>query len=261
SESLVLSLQNEEALQNFLNLAQEVGFKKVKWLLIIRDPVDHALSLYKHRAKNGAIEEIEQWVKQAYSYGSVLNNFLKGAEAHSIELTCRKYQKSGEVLEKLFFKDWLGLDLNLDHPFQSVNPSLAISELLFLKKLRVTNKALVKPTYRQFLQTPVDQKAKEPRIQNYYRQVLNDQLLYYMDAWELCNQWLPKEEKLQLPIPKSEDKHIDLTEKVFTFSEKQTEAITEMLNESLKTAFRWRLTYSAIKKQLGQVRNRLISKS
>ena len=243
---LLLALSQEDKVAKFQHSIREAGFTSAHYLLILRDPVDQALSLYKHRAKSGTAADIEEWVSEHYHYGDGLYNFLQQAKACDLPLSCRKYSHQ---LDELFFNEWLGLaTASLQKPGKRVNPSLSISELLLIRQLRQQNPVLPELLYRTFLQLPRNFKAQEPRIKSYYKAVLGNELNLYHKTWKTCNLHLPKDTPLSL----AEHKAIE-PNKVMTFSAQQGEAIAGLMHQLCSPVFLLKLTLIRYKRKLGRL--------
>lgn len=256
NELLLLALSKDGGVENLQNVAQAAGFSEVHYLLVIRDPVEQALSLYKHRAKNGTAVDIEEWPATHYHYGKGLKGFLQQAKAADLLLTCRKYDRQGNQLDHLFFGDWLGLSPEgLKKPEKRVNPSLSISELLLMRQLRKQNPLLPGLFYNVLIQLPKVAKAKEPRIENYYKATLGNALADYSETWNVCNQFLPKETPIASPLYQAHT-----PDKVMTFSAEQGAAITQLIHKMQSPLFLARLGFIRYKRRLGRLRNFVLNR-
>lgn len=258
NELLVLALADDGRVQLLETIASEVGFTKIRCLLLLRDPIDQALSLYKHRAKSGTALPIEEWPTTNYHYGSGLYRFLTAIEGSNIKLTCKKYDQRIGHLEKIFFKEWLGIADTLTEPKQEVNPSLSISELLLISHLRLQDTLLPEFLYQRFLGLLKKEKAKEPRITAYYQAILSNHLAQFATTWQLCNQWLPVDE--QLKVPSQDSANAGVEEKVMTFSQQQGELLAFFMKELQTPSFKIRITITKWRRKLGNWRNQLMGR-
>jgi hypothetical protein len=250
NELLVLALSHGDNLQIFRQAVETTGYAQAHYLLILRDPVDQALSLYKHRAKSGKAPRIEEWPGRYFHYGTGLKNFLEQSAVCGLSLTCRKYSHQ---LEVTFFEEWLGLSADrLKKPVKRVNPSLSISELLLIREARQKDNILPELLYQAFLTLPGERKAPEPRIEEYYKAVLGNALLQYKDTWQACNRQLPADTHLCLP-----EQHTVAPEKVMSFSADQAEAIATVMKQLRSPAFLMKLTFQICKRRLGKWLNRV----
>lgn len=256
NELLLLALSQENKIGEFQKLIQVAGFAKVSYLLIIRDPVDQALSLYKHRAKAGDAPDIEKWPSNHYYYGTGLKKFLEQAKANNISLTCCKYNKQGNSLENACFREWLGLPPDeLRRPQKRVNPSLSISELLLIRQVQKEDPILTKPLYDLLLHLPKEQKGLEPRIEAYYRAILSNELTQYLDTWNMCNEHLPADTPLAIP-----KKQTIIPDKVMTFTEEQGVVIAHLMHRLRSPYFLMYLAFIKYKRKLGRLLNLALRK-
>jgi len=255
NELLVLALAHQSRLKHFEELITSVGFHETQVLLLLRDPADQALSLYRHRAKAGTAPSIEDWPEDHYHYGLGLQQFLQAVKNSSLSLSVRKYRKKG--LEDVFFSDWLGVALKVKQPKQVVNPSLSLSELLLIRQLRQNDVWLPRFLYERLLSLPKSQKDPEPKLTRYHEAVLAHYLSQFKATWQLCNQYLPDNEKLEIPL--SNDTEVNQEENIMTFSHEQGEIIAKFIKEVSSPAFQWKVQYRKYKNGLGRLKNRIFT--
>lgn len=256
NELLLLALAKPNKLKRLLQIITQAGVQRVYSLLIIREPVDQALSLYKHRAKFGKAPLLADWPEDHYHYGQGLQLFLAAAESSPLQLSVRKYRT--HQLERLFFQDWLGIKGTWLQPKQVVNPSLSLSELLLIRQLREHDAWIPRFLYERLLALPRNQKAAEPKLTQYYKAILSQHLSKYKDTWETCNQFLSKDEKLDLSFTDVYDTGKE--KQVMTFSAAQGEAIASFMREASTPAFQWKMRYKKYRNRLGLFRNKFLSK-
>ncbi|MDZ7755184.1 hypothetical protein [Rhodohalobacter sp.] len=252
NELLVLALAKESRLNQFEAILDSIGCPETKYLLFLRDPVDQALSLYKHRAKSGMAPDIGNWPEKHYSYGDGLLAFLKNAEQERIDLTCRKFSKKEGALEEMLFKEWLGLDIELIPPTKTVNPSLSLSELMLIKKVRRHQSELASILYDRLLAVSKDQKAEDASIDQYHKEVLSNYLARYEETWRVCNAHLPETEMLL--YPSKVDKKDSEKGKISAFSDRQMDEITGIIGDSLTFRFKLRVLWLKWRGRLGKIK-------
>ena len=231
NEELVLALSRLEILTKLIQSSKDAGFTSLNFLLFLRDPVDQALSLYKHRAKSGNILPIKEWPERYYYYGDALYQFLSNVKKEDVSLNCRRYDNSPGVPENIFFQDWLNVEVPQKKVKSVINPSLTISELLMIRLLRERDPLLAKAFYDQMLQIPKEEKGSEGEIEAYYRYVLSNHLQQYQATWELCNEVLPATEQLNIPGYSNFKGSGDQVEKKLNFSEQQTKVVVDFMTE------------------------------
>jgi hypothetical protein len=248
NELLLIALAKDEKLNQFMDMLKKLDISDVKFLLFLRDPVDQALSLYKHRAKNGKALDIEEWPNQHYLYGKALNSFLKQAQKVKINLQVRMFSKEKGALEKMLFKEWLDIKEDLIPPPKTVNPSLSLSELMLLKKVRHYQPYMIRLLYDRFKKIKKEDKSENNTIEQYHKNVLSLDLEKYNDTWEICNQFLPQNEKLSLE--RMNINVISKSDKISSFSDKQMEVIANLLSDSLSFKVRLQIEKSKFKSQI-----------
>ena len=123
-------------------LALDSGFRGVRYLLFIRDPLEHVLSLYAEMVKaHGCCASPGDWL-DGYEFLDYVEAFFAAARSRShAELSVVNYSKSrGRLLEHL--RNWLSVDASGDLPrpaHDRVNRSLTAPEL---RVQRVANRLL-----------------------------------------------------------------------------------------------------------------------
>ena len=91
-ELLFSCIGREGVVERLEDVIRNIGVSQTGSLLFIRDPVDHAISLYKHRGKNGNIGKIKEWISSDYTTATDLDNLVTGIESSNISFDIRRYQ-------------------------------------------------------------------------------------------------------------------------------------------------------------------------
>jgi hypothetical protein len=251
NELLILALAENERLKQFISMLDKMNISSIKFLLFLRDPVEQALSLYKHRAKSGDVLDIEEWPKKKYFYGDALHAFLSKLKKEKIELIVRRFSKQKGMLESILFEQCLGVNVDLVSPPKLVNPSLSLSELILLKKVRKYQPYLVNHLYNKLIRISKKNKCENSNIEEYHKDVLSNHLANYEDTWEICNEFLPSDEKISSPKENTDQTLIG--EKNSSFSDEQMEAIAGIIADSLTLKVRFQIEKLKIKNQLIKV--------
>jgi hypothetical protein len=259
NELLILALAKDDRLNQFATMLDEMDISNIKFLLFLRDPVDQALSLYKHRAKNGNVLDIEEWPKKHYVYGEAIYSFLTKLKKEKIELIARKFSKQKGFLEAILFKQCLGVVADLVPPPKVVNPSLSLSELILIKKVRQEQPYLVNLLYNKLIGISKKCKCENSSIEQYHKESLSSQLTQYKDTWEICNEFLPLNEKIV--FPKESANRISVHEKNSSFSDMQMEAIAQIIADSATLKVWVQINKLKIKTQLVKILFTLKGKS
>jgi hypothetical protein len=239
NELLLLALATDNKLQQFISILNKLGISEVEFLLFLRDPVDQALSLYKHRAKSGNILDIEEWPTKNYVYGEALLSFLQHAQLEKINLTVRKFSKEKGALEMILFHEWLHIKEDLIPPPKVVNPSLSLSELILLKKVGKHQPFLVNILFSKLVRIPKKDKFENGNIEQYHLDSLSNEMAKYKDTWEICNYFLPLSEKIFLLKEKTYKQSI--SSKNSSFSDEQMEVIACFIADSVGLKVRFKI--------------------
>jgi len=250
NELMLLALSSKTKIERFVKAIKQVGYSNVYFLVLLRDPVDHALSLYKHRAKSGRIKSIEQWATEGYSYGIGLRRFFDAADSISNQLNVRKYAPKQKPIENILFKDWLGVSDLLKAPKRKINPSLTLSELALLRCHYSVDKEGVKILYDQFLMLPKQDKANERELEGYHRSIIASKLSFYEETWEKCNEWLNTDEELIKPV--SVEGPINQVKENYVYSSIQLRVINGYMSKWRSPSFQVLLKYRKYKRRLAK---------
>ncbi|WP_274475254.1 hypothetical protein [Mangrovimonas aestuarii] len=232
NENLIESLSDAKVLKQLVNSCKVLNLEIGEVLLVLRDPIDQALSLYKHRAKNGNIAIIDKWLKTGYDLPIYLKGFLENISRESLKITVRKFKKEKLFLENVFFNDWLKVGNPVVSHIKPVNPSLTLSELYFLKELRKADPYLVKKAYQAFLSMEITEKKKDKQLEKAYRMVISNHLEGYNRVWLNMNDFLQENEKIDIPI--SFNKGQDNFEDALEYTPKQVQVMTSLIADSKK---------------------------
>ena len=132
-------------LKHLLFLSELLGFEGVELWLLVRDPLDHAISVYGPMVKrHGYSGDLEDWL-EIYDFPNALLHFLKTIRSFdsSLSLAVDHYGRNKCTLINLL-KDWLSLpaDFNYSEPKKVVNRSLSLQELSLVRHLNARDPAL-----------------------------------------------------------------------------------------------------------------------
>ena len=135
-------------IDHLIPLINSLGFETCKLFLIVRNPLDHAISVYGQMVKrHGFAGTVDDWF-EIYDFPCVLLRFLqKRSELSNVlSLKVANYSKSSDyILMQLC--DWLSLSssfdyINLDNAI--VNRSLTAIELDLMRYLNQLNPSIAK---------------------------------------------------------------------------------------------------------------------
>lgn len=201
SENFFHSFEKQTAVKLLAGVAEKNGIDRIHALIYFRDPVSHALSTYKHRAKNGKIPDLSNWLETEYETMGLIERFTEYRTQHSIQWTCRKYSSQSEHMAESAFAGWLGVKTPPIPENDRVNTSLTLSELLVIQSL-VKNRSEFIPFVREaFAGVPVSEKAADRELTRKYNSIVSGELIGYTSLIEEVNRLLPEDEQLTLTSP------------------------------------------------------------
>ena len=236
-------------LENFHSAARECGINSIKILLYIREPSDHALSLYRHRMKNGITKGFSDWLKHSYQLPVELADLFKAFEKlrrnTTVDVTVRKYSSKGNFMMNSFFDDWAGInsgELMLPES-KVVNPSLNLSELLFLSALKTQKKGYEHYMYSYFTRNSTDMKADESELINTFKRKAVVYLNSFSTEVDKMNSYLPENEKLSA-YRFNQNEIVTNSGFDARFSEAQLASITSFIKYSTSLKFKLNFMWS-----------------
>lgn len=257
SSEWLLSVFAERALlEPFIALVQELGAEKIRFLLVLRDPVDQFLSLYKHRAKRGTAGSVAEWAQAGYRLPQELAVFREALHGFDAELAVRKYGRGPGALDERFFRQWLDIEPPDAAVPATVNPSLTLSELELLRLLAERRPSLAIPLYDQFLAMDPKRKVQGRELEAYARAIAEHAVAEHRDEWAQWNTLLPASEQLVIPRPEGE---LTPEPRDVAFSKTQMEALMGFLAESVEPRFLAKLIWTAkIRPFLAGIKRRIL---
>ena len=132
-------------LNHLLSKSELLGFEGLDLWLLVRDPLDHAVSVYGQMVKrHGFAGGLDDWL-EIYDFPNALLHFLKTIRScdGSLSLAVDHYGRNKHSLINLL-KDWLSLSAgyNYSDPKKVVNRSLTLQELCLVRHLNARDPAL-----------------------------------------------------------------------------------------------------------------------
>ena len=191
--------------------SEMLGISDIDVLLIVRDPLDHACSVYNQMVKrHGYFGSLDDWL-EIYDFTDHLLQTIQDFSYNQSLWNVRieHYRKVSRSLSALA-KDWLGIPpsaLCNQIPNPVVNRSLTYDELYLM---RIVNKRLPINKSRLLGENLVN---KFPESTSFNPKPSVNTAKRFVDKWkervELINSFLPGEAKLQLNISDTSEKNDD----------------------------------------------------
>jgi len=223
-------------------------------LLIIRNPIEQVISLYKHRAKDGSQENFKEWLVKDYKLPTYLKGIMSQVDNKNLKIEAFQYRRDSEYLINFFFKNWLDIDDMPDWIESEVNPSLTFSELTFLSHLRKLNPAYVPFFYKKFLTIPNKNKSEEKVIKESLVIFLNQYLFQYDDVWKSVKKTLQNQGNFELPLKSSGEFKLETN---VSFTKKQLNTYTEFWLETNTLRFKFIVKANQLWMLLRRIKNKL----
>lgn len=241
SEWLLAALAHDDSLDQLSSCIQRVGRYSIEILLIMRDPEGQLVSLYKHRAKSGTTPSIDSWVRDGYDLPERLSSLRRQVAGSGVSLVVRGYGKEKGSLARLFFQEWLNVSVPEAPNALLVNPSLSLSELVLLRRLRASHPGLVPFLYERLLAIEPSMKVEGQAMQEHARQVAAHTVSKHVEEWRSWNAMLPETERFALPESQPtlgpEPAQLEL-------STTQVGVLMELLADAVKPRLRLQLFWS-----------------
>lgn len=253
-ELLYAAFARDKSVTKFEVAAAQANVTKIAAMLMIRDPVDQAISLFKHRAKNGLVGEIEDWICTSYSVPDDICSFLDQVAGSTLQFEVRKYEKKTDTLAKKFFQGWLKLRRLPNSVDVVVNPSLTLSELRLIKHIASTLPSAVPAIYSSLLAVPNNSKACDIGLEQSAHAIVTNHLSRFSHVWTRLDELLASEGGVEVPEPVSKSVISIMS---YSFSNDQLLALANGLVQANSSRYRaedWLL--STLRALFGKMRSK-----
>lgn len=244
--------------RRLLESCAKVGFESVSILVVLRDPVDQLISLYKHRARSGTAGQIAEWVTDGYHLPQDLAVLREELASSGAELIARGYTRRPGGLESIFFNDLLGIHPPTQSIDGEINPSLSLSELELLRLMNARSPALVPFLQQRLGALPRKAKVQGSAIEGYTLEVARGALWQHREEWQRWNEVLPKSERLTMPDTRPQ---CTARPDEFGFSSRQLDELDAFIADTASFSFSAKLFWRAqIRPFLGWVKGLVVAK-
>ena len=251
SELLLPFFAGEGYWEKLFEIRNRAGFSGVSVLVVLRDPVDQLVSLFKHRARGGNCGRLAEWVASGYMLPEQLRQLRAQSADSECELIARRYTRTPGGLEKIFFADWL--EIEPLHPCHEgeINPSLSLSELELLRVLHDRRPELVPFMHDRLSSFPREGKVQGKELLEYSLTVAKKTIWENRDEWRCWNEILPEDEQLVIP---DNPRLIPEFPPELAFSRPQCDLLIDFLVEAVSSKFLVRLFWQVrIRPRLGRI--------
>jgi len=194
--------QLSDCLLQLIRLADDLDVEGIELWLLVRDPLDHAISVYGQMVKrHGFTGSVEDWLN-IYNFPEVLNQFLEAIGKYPDQITLRvdHYGRQRSHLLALL-QQWLDLDRNAlwqEPKIHTVNRSLTSQELNLMRWLNSRDSFLASFVGERLVNTlPTVNGSLTPPSQEVCEQFLQR----WLPEVSAINTLLPLKAHLELKIP------------------------------------------------------------
>ena len=215
-----------------LAMADAGGIERLRVWLLVRDPLDHAVSVYGQMVKrHGYSGGLDAWLS-TYDFPEALLNFLEVFQAmpDRVDLHIDHYGRGKQLLLQRM-QDWLQLPEGgawLQPPQSKVNRSLTADELLLLRWL---NRRLGDRSAAVGEQLVDRLPALAPARLEVSRAMHDQFLMRWHSCLDRINQRLPNSAQLQLSWPEPLAEAVgDVEESVVRLSREQLDCLLDGLS-------------------------------
>jgi hypothetical protein len=246
-EALIHAFSIQGAIHSFSDLVRKAGIESVYCLAFFRDPEDHCLSTFKHRAKKGTIRSFTEWLDNGYETMDVIEQFISQFKSTDFHWVFKKYKRNGNEMADFFFKDWLNINTTLKYSGSEVNPSLSLSELYKLHYYGQINNNYVKYIYHNLLLLPRELKAEDKELEEMHRIIARSKLIKRKKVLIELNNLLAEDEQLVLknpintPIELNENMALNLSSAQFDCIERsivQANLFSSRISDFIRNVYR-----------------------
>lgn len=233
NEVLIEKFSRPKVFEKIYKIIKSTGFSLEEMLIILREPVSQAVSLYKHHSKSGIMKPIDIWLKQKYNLVDILMNFYTEIDSIKLKIKQYEYKKDTKYLIDVFLVDWLNVKVKLNIDFNVVNPSLTFSELILLSEIRVHNKYLAKKYYDFMIQVDKEMKTENIDYERYLISKINNYMVDHNNSWKTIGG------KMTMETTTFHYKTVNIKEKhnYITFTPMQYQSLVSLIVYSMSSKF------------------------
>jgi hypothetical protein len=176
NEILIRLFSENEILVDIENCAFEAGLSRIHFLIYLRNLYEHALSLYKHRAKFGKYPNYNEWFEKDYETLRLLKPLITNIKASPSHFTIVPFEKDSNMIVGRF-SNWLKLETNqLEMFHDSVNPSLTLNQIKWVEHLNERYIGIAPKIYERLIEIK-ETNENERLVEEFY----NSASLYFND--------------------------------------------------------------------------------
>lgn len=201
TESFFVTFAEPAARSLLLQAAKEEGVRVIRALLFFRNPVDHAISVYCHRAASGKLPPFALWLEEEFATPNRMNSFADNFRLGGVDWHLRRFQPRIDSIAQVAFSDWLRISAALDLSGMQapVNVSISIAESALLREFHALFPGCARYLSRRLKMLPRELKANESPLRGLYEREAAAYFQRHRAMIEKINRLLPPDQPLELP--------------------------------------------------------------
>lgn len=245
NEILIRLFSNAHILELLKKVCNHFDLRMVNFLVIIRNPYEHALSLYKHRAKYGEHGDYSTWFEEDYETLRLFKPFLNHYNLFGINFHFRVYQKNSDFLLKVLYEDFLKCNIPSVLPSKEVNASMSLNQIRVLQHLVKSYPGIEAYLYNALMSLPKKDSTENPELKGQFFTVAKEYFRSYNLCLEQLSELLPPDERGTFMQTPSFEFFGTLEESKYLLTEAELNVILSSIAQRQKNRFKdkWRLRY------------------
>lgn len=256
NELLFEALASQGVFTSFRQLCIDMNIDLEPALLFIREPIDQALSLYKHRSNNGTTPEINDWLRTSYNLPETLYKLINNLDNNRNWILLKKYQKDSGYLVQTFFQEWIGIPVSPVWDNQLVNPSLTLSELLIISLYRKHfNPKWTSSFYQKMLQIPKLEKSLDKGLEGYYRGQIAQYQKEHAELWNKIDELIIDG---NLTVEAASEMTDQIGDGVISLTVSQMDEVLSFVSQTSTVSFRAKQMIIEGRRLIGQVKSKIL---
>lgn len=202
TEGYFTCFANRAIVDLFMKLVKAEGFQSTRALIFFRDPVDHAISVYCHRAPSGKLPAFSNWLEKNFETPLRMDAFATHLNVMPVEWQIRKFQPKVKDIATVCFTDWLKIPeaKELSKQTPEVNVSLSISECELIRDCQRSFPGSGRYVGRSLKEVDRKLKPGETALRKSYEHQAAGYFQRHQAILEKINLLLPPDEQLSLTL-------------------------------------------------------------
>lgn len=196
-----------EGAKLLMESAKLEGFQTIRAFIFFRPPVEHAVSVYCHRAASGKLPPFVQWLETGFETPKWMDQFADHFGSTSIDWQVRLFQPKIDNIVKVLFSDWMHIqdELDLSALPSQVNVSITMGEAELVSEFNQKHPGCGRYVSAALKTVPAKAKADESDLK---KRTVRQAAAYFQrhhSVMEKINRLLPPNQQLSIPEVQEEE--------------------------------------------------------